>query len=121
MMMMASGDDSPSGRSPEKGPDWFLVDTEAFGGGTSDLGIPHFFWNIWEFIGRRGGAGGLRGGHHPPGRAGAPGVCLWVVATSGRLSGSSSVLQWSSGPEKIVKKFRSIWRTLIFCTKTTPR
>ena len=40
MMKMASGDDSPSGRLPEKGPDWFLVDTEAFGGGTFDLGLP---------------------------------------------------------------------------------
>ena len=38
MMKMASGDDSPSGRVPEKGPDWFLMDTEACGGGTSHLG-----------------------------------------------------------------------------------
>ena len=30
----------PSGRLPKKGPDWFLVDTEAFGDGTSDLGLP---------------------------------------------------------------------------------
>ena len=29
----------PSGRLPEKGPDWFLVDTEAFGDRTSDLGL----------------------------------------------------------------------------------
>ena len=29
--------DSPSGRVPEQGPDWFLVATEACGGGTPDL------------------------------------------------------------------------------------
>ena len=28
----------PSGRVPEQGPDWFLVATEACGGGTPDLG-----------------------------------------------------------------------------------
>jgi hypothetical protein len=27
----------PSGRLSKKGPDWFLVDTEACGGGTLDL------------------------------------------------------------------------------------
>ena len=27
----------PSGRVPEQGPDWFLVATEASGGGTPDL------------------------------------------------------------------------------------
>ena len=29
--------DPPSGRVPEQGPDWFLVATEASGGGTPDL------------------------------------------------------------------------------------
>ena len=37
MMKMATGDDSPLGRVPEQGPDWFLVATEACGGGTPDL------------------------------------------------------------------------------------
>ena len=27
----------PSGRVPEQGPDWFLVATETFGGGTPNL------------------------------------------------------------------------------------
>jgi hypothetical protein len=40
MMMMASGDDSPSGRLSEKGPDWFLVDTKTFGNRTYHLGLP---------------------------------------------------------------------------------
>src|SRR3990170_8112655 len=34
--------------------------------------LPWGFWNIWVFIGRRGGAGGHRGGHNPPGCAWAP-------------------------------------------------
>ena len=37
MMKMATGEGSPSGRVPEQGPDWFLVATEACGGGTPDL------------------------------------------------------------------------------------
>ena len=37
MMKMATGEGSPSGRVPEQGPDWFLVATEAFGGGTPNL------------------------------------------------------------------------------------
>ena len=40
--------DSPSGRVPEQGPDWFLVATEACGGGTRDLG---FVMEVWGFIG----------------------------------------------------------------------
>ena len=37
MMKMATGEGPPSGRVPEQGPDWFLVATEACGGGTPDL------------------------------------------------------------------------------------
>ena len=48
MMKMASGDDSPSGRVPEQGPDWFSVATEACGGGTSHLGL---FLGVYVFIG----------------------------------------------------------------------
>ena len=40
--------DPPSGRVPEQGPDWFLVATEACGGGTPDLG---FFLGVSVFIG----------------------------------------------------------------------
>ena len=40
--------DAPSGRVPEQGPEWVLVVTEAFGGGTPDLG---FFLEVWGFIG----------------------------------------------------------------------
>ena len=39
--------DPPSGRVPEQGPDWFLVATEACGGGTPDLG---YFLEVSVFI-----------------------------------------------------------------------
>ena len=39
--------DPPFGRVPEQGPDWFLVSTEACGGGTPDLG---YFLEVWGFI-----------------------------------------------------------------------
>jgi hypothetical protein len=48
MMMMDSGDDSPSGRLPEKGLNWFSMDTEACNRGTSHLGL---FLGILLFIG----------------------------------------------------------------------
>ena len=40
--------DSPSGRVPERAPDWFLVATEACGGGTPGLG---FFLGVCVFVG----------------------------------------------------------------------
>ena len=39
---------SPSGRVPERAPDWFFVAIEACGGGTPDLG---FFLGVSVFIG----------------------------------------------------------------------
>ena len=58
MMKMAIGDDSPLRQGAGMGLDWFSVATEPCGGGTSDLGYPEGFRNIWEFIVQRGGAGG---------------------------------------------------------------
>ena len=48
MMKMATGKGSPSGRVPEQGHDWFLVATEACGGGTPDLG---YVLEVSVFIG----------------------------------------------------------------------
>ena len=61
MMKMATGEGSPSGRVPEQGPDWFLVATEACGGGTPDLS------SVLEVLGYIGiyGCKGYVGG--PPG------------------------------------------------------
>ena len=39
--------DPPSGRVPKQGPDWFLVATEACGGGTPDL---RSVVEVWAYI-----------------------------------------------------------------------
>ena len=57
---------------PEQGPDWFLVATEACGGGTPDLG---YVLEVWGYI-RGVGAGKKTGGstRQPRGRGTLPGV-----------------------------------------------
>ena len=55
--------DPPSGRVPEQGPDWFLVATEACGGGTPDLGYVLEVWVYIRDVGVGNKSGGLRGGH----------------------------------------------------------
>ena len=50
--------DPPSDRVPEQGPDWFLVATEACGGGTPDLGS---VLEVWGYI-RGVGIGNKSGG-----------------------------------------------------------
>ena len=69
MMKMATGDGSPSGRVPEQGPDWFLVSTEACGGGTPDLGYVLGVSVYIRGFGVGNKSGGLRGGHKVGGRA----------------------------------------------------
>ena len=102
--------DSPSGRVPERAPDWFLVATEACGGGTPDLG---FFLGVSEFIGIYGGGITSVG---PTRRSQAcPAPPRGVVAASGLVT--PSWLFWPSskasgvsfGPKKIIVKFHSIW------------
>ena len=58
MMKIAIGEGSPSGRVPKQGPDWFLVATEACGGGTPDLG---YVLEVWVYI-RGFGVGNKSGG-----------------------------------------------------------
>ena len=53
MMKMATGEGSPSGRVPEQGPDWFLVATEACGGGTPNLGYFSGGLGIYRRVWRR--------------------------------------------------------------------
>ena len=55
--------DPPSGRVPEQGPDWFLVATEACGGGTPDLCYVLEVWVYIRDVGVGNKSGGLRGGH----------------------------------------------------------
>ena len=78
-MKMATGEGSPSGRVPEQGPDWFLVATEACGGGTPDLFCSPMFLGYMDTYRRKKSVrGATRVGGTPRG-AGAP-PCL--VATS---------------------------------------
>ena len=73
MMKMATGEGSPSDRVPEQGPDWFLVATEACGGGTPDLG-----YVLWVSVYIRGfGIGNKSGGslRRPRGRGARPYPC----------------------------------------------
>jgi hypothetical protein len=71
MMKMATGDDSPSGRVPEQGPDWFLVAIEACGGGTPDLFCSPKVLGYMEIYRRkksvRGATRGPRGWRARPG------------------------------------------------------
>ena len=59
--------DPPSGRVPEQDPDWFLVATEACGGGTPDLA---YVLEVWVYI-RGFGVGNKSGG--PRSRGARPG------------------------------------------------
>ena len=64
--------DPPSGRVPEQGPDWFLLATEACGGGTLNLG---YFLEVSVFIGIFGVGNKLGGSpSHPRDRGRAQGV-----------------------------------------------
>ena len=83
--------DPPSGRVPKQGPDWFLVATEACGGGTLDLG---YFLEVSVFIGIFG-VGLTSGGSpsHPRGRGRTQGV--------GRPPPPSWMDRDSSGPSPV--------------------
>ena len=54
MMKMAIGEGFPLRQGAETGLDWFLVATEAFGGGTPDLG---YFPEVSVYIGGVGVGG----------------------------------------------------------------
>jgi hypothetical protein len=73
MMKMASVMVSPSGRVPERAPDWFFVATEAYGGGTTDLGLPKEFLEYLGIYRAKRRWNVAPRGPTPPGRAWA----LW--------------------------------------------
>ena len=109
----------PSGRVPEQGLDWFLVATEACGGGTPGLG---YFLEVSVFIGifgvgltsggslshprDRGRAQGGRARPHPRGR---PGTLLAQFFYSGGFF-------WSiKNHQKLARQLDSVWYS--FCVK----
>ena len=80
MMKMATGEGSPSGRVPEQGPDWFLVATEACGGGTPDLFCSPIILGYMDIYRRnkyvRGARRGPQGWRARPRGVGAPPTSL---------------------------------------------
>ena len=114
MMKMATGEGSPSGRVPEQGPDWFLVATEACGGGTPDLG---YFLEVSVFIGIFGvGLTSRRCPSRPRGRPTCPGGgrASTLVDGPGLLWPNSFAPRSSFGPKKSSKIGTSIGLRLIF-------
>ena len=93
--------ETPSERVPEQGPDWFLVATEACGGGTPDLG---YVLEVWVYI-RGVGDGKKSGGspRRPQGRG--LGVPPTLVGASGLFWPISDTPWASSGPKIISVNF----------------
>ena len=60
--------------------------------------LPQGFWNIWVFIEQRGGPGGTRGGHNPPGRAWASWRALVGCPLLGTPPGATRARCVPSGP-----------------------
>ena len=105
--------DPPSGRVPEQGPDWFLVATEACGGGTPNLG---YFLEVSVFIGifgvclTSGGSPSHRRdrGTRPGGRARSP--PSWTA----RDSSGPTLLLWGllsvhKNHQKLARQLDSVW------------
>ena len=80
---------SPSGRVPEQGPDWFLVATEACGGGTPDLSSVLEVLGYKSIYGCRGYVGGATGA--PRGRGARPrgGPPSWEAPVSSDVGSKS--------------------------------
>jgi len=111
---------SPSGRVPERAPDWFFVATEACGSGTPDLG---FFLEVSRFIGVLGvgiKSGGLPRGPQAMGarpRGGAPQACGLL----GHFLAQLFAPVFFIFSKNILRKFSAHSENFYFCTKTTPR
>ena len=71
---------APSGRVPEQGPDWFLLSTKAYGGGTPDLGSVLEVLGYKSIYGCRGYVGGATGA--PRGRGWARPPPSWAARDS---------------------------------------
>ena len=75
--------DPPSGRVPEQGPGWFLVATEACGGGTPDLSLSSMFVGYVDLYRRKKSVGGAsRGPREGRVHLGGVGAPPYLVASS---------------------------------------
>ena len=70
----------PSGRVPEQGPDWFLVATEACGGGTPDLSSVLEVLGYVGIYGWRGYVEGATGAPRGRGRVQGLGAPPYLVS-----------------------------------------
>ena len=101
---------SPSGTVPEQGLDWFLVATEACGGGTPDLGYVMEVWGYIRGVGVENKSGestrGPQGRRARPRGVGAPSTLVVASGLLWCISGTS----WASfGPKTIVIEFQVNW------------
>src|SRR3989337_2818510 len=101
---------SPSGRVPKRGLDWFLVATEAFGGGTPDLG---FFLGVSVFIGIFG-VGLMSGGSpsHPRDRGRALHPRGWLGTLLAQLFYSGGFFWSIKNHQKWARQLDSVWYSL---------
>ena len=105
--------DSPSGRVPKQGLDWFLVSTEAYGGGTSDLGSPGGFLEYLGIYRAKRGCGSPRRWAQPTGvhlgaQARLGGLCP-LGAPPRYCSGPLDVFWSIKNPQKVSLRSDSIW------------
>ena len=106
--------DSPFDRVLEQGPNWFLVATEACGGGTPDLG---FFSGVSVFIGIFGigltSGGSLQVVHKIGGRAQGVGRTLhprgWFGTLLAQLFYSGGFFWSIKNHQKLAHKLDSVW------------
>ena len=115
MMKMATGEGFPLRQGARTGLDWFLVATEASGGGTPDLLCSLKFLGYMGIYRRKkyvsGSPGCPRGRGAHPGWVGAPPT---LVGSPG-LSWSISDTPWASyGPKISFVKFQVNWTPLVF-------
>jgi hypothetical protein len=113
---------SPSDRVPEWAPDWFFVATEAYGGGTSDLGLPP---GVLEYLGIYRTKGRWRGVPSGPPPTGARQASLawpggwcppWAASPIVLLSFGCLLAQKKSTKSFASFGLRLIW---IFCKSKT--
>ena len=109
--------DSPSGRVPERAPDWFFVATEACGGRTPDLSSVMGFLGFIGVVGvgftSRGPTGSPRG----RGRALGVEAPSTLVVASGLSSGSFLLQYFLYFPKIFPVDFQRIPRTFISAQK----
>ena len=101
--------DPPSGRVPEQGPDWFLVATEACGGGTPDLSS---FLMVLGYVGiyrRKKSVGSYSRGPRDRGPCPVGGAPPISYAPRGSSDLISKPPGWYSSKKSWCRRFHSVW------------